>query len=153
MLFICVAQVIGNWFFNIFSIPCYLINQDKVNYINHKNAIFFTDQAERHGFWPRLWLFFSPFLFPPKKKRRKGECIAKIEIKSHDFLLDLLYVNNIILPLSLKNKGKKRSVQKFNDYSDSWKLRYKNIEDYKTKLPLKFFMNGLTIMIGQLGLV
>ena len=29
---------------------------------------------ERHDLKSRLWLFFSPFLFPPKKEgRRKGE--------------------------------------------------------------------------------
>ena len=26
------------------------------------------NRAERYDFWPRLWLFFSPFLFPPKKR-------------------------------------------------------------------------------------
>ena len=31
--------------------------------------ITFPDRAERHDFWPRLWLFFPPFIFPPKKKR------------------------------------------------------------------------------------
>ena len=32
------------------------------------------DLAERHDLKSRLLLFFSPFLFPPKKKgRRKGE--------------------------------------------------------------------------------
>ena len=30
--------------------------------------------------------------------------------------------------------------------------RYKTIEDIKSKLPLQFCMNGLTIMIGQSGL-
>ena len=29
------------------------------------------DQAERHDFWPWLWLFFSPFLFPSKKRGKK----------------------------------------------------------------------------------
>ena len=32
------------------------------------------DRAERHDLKSRLWLFFSPFLFPPKKEGiRKGE--------------------------------------------------------------------------------
>ena len=36
------------------------------------------------------FLFFSSFLFPPKKEgRRKGKWIAEIVIKSHAFLLDL----------------------------------------------------------------
>ena len=51
------------------------------------------DRAERHDFWPRLWLFFSPFLFPLKKEvRRKGEWMSKSVIKSHAFLLDQLLV-------------------------------------------------------------
>ena len=32
------------------------------------------DRAGRHAFWGRLWLFFSPFLFPSKKiGTKKGE--------------------------------------------------------------------------------
>ena len=31
----------------------------------------FSNWAERHDFWQRLWLFFSPFLFPTKKKREE----------------------------------------------------------------------------------
>jgi hypothetical protein len=30
-----------------------------------------NDWAERHNFWPQLWLFFSHFLFPPKKKKKR----------------------------------------------------------------------------------
>ena len=53
-------------------------------------------QAERHDFWPRLWLFSSPFLFRPiKQGRRKGEWIAKIVIKIHAFLLDNFHRFNI----------------------------------------------------------
>ena len=32
----------------------------------------FEDRAEGHDFWERLWLFFSPFLFPPKIRGRKN---------------------------------------------------------------------------------
>ena len=47
------------------------------------------ERAERCDLKSRFWLFFSPFLFPPKKEgRRKGEWIAKIVILSHTFLLD-----------------------------------------------------------------
>ena len=47
------------------------------------------DWAERHDFWPRLWLFFSPFLFPPKKREEEKENEwAQIVIKGHAFLLD-----------------------------------------------------------------
>ena len=58
----------------------------KKNTIFNVQIVFFCanmDWAERHDSWPRLWLFFSPFLFPPKKKegRRKDEWIAKIVIK------------------------------------------------------------------------
>ena len=48
-----------------------------------------------HDLKSRLWLFFSPFLFPPKKEgRRKGELIAKIVILSHAFLLDHFYISS-----------------------------------------------------------
>ena len=33
--------------------------------------LYWYDRAERHDFWPQLWLFFSPFLFPPKKREKK----------------------------------------------------------------------------------
>ena len=32
---------------------------------------FICDRAERLDFWSRLWLFFSPFIFPPKKRGKK----------------------------------------------------------------------------------
>ena len=48
------------------------------------------DRAERHDLKSRLCLLFSPFLFFPKKeRRRKGLRIAIIVILSHAFLLDL----------------------------------------------------------------
>ena len=31
------------------------------------------DRAERHDFCPRLWLFFSPLFFPPKKSEEEKE--------------------------------------------------------------------------------
>ena len=30
-----------------------------------------NDRVVRHDFWQRLWLFFYPFLFPPKKRGKK----------------------------------------------------------------------------------
>ena len=50
-------------------------------------SIYLYDQTERHDFWPWLWIFFSPFLFPPKKKREqeKENELATIEIKRHAF--------------------------------------------------------------------
>ena len=33
----------------------------------------FYDRAERHPFWLRLWFFFSPFLFSPKKEGKENE--------------------------------------------------------------------------------
>ena len=33
--------------------------------------LFHDDRAERHDFWPPLWLFSSPFLFPPKNRGKK----------------------------------------------------------------------------------
>ena len=43
--------------------------------------VFTFDRAERHEFWPRLWLFFSPFLFPPKKR---GEKKSRMNSKKRD---------------------------------------------------------------------
>ena len=72
------------------------------------------DQAERHDIWPRLWLFFSPFLSPSKKEgRRKGEWIARIIIKSHAFLLDHICVSfsmYICLSINSNNGNKKVSL-------------------------------------------
>jgi len=31
------------------------------------------DRAERHDFLPQLWLFFTPFFFPLKKRGKKKE--------------------------------------------------------------------------------
>jgi hypothetical protein len=44
-----------------------------------------SDQSERHEIYPRLWLFFSPFLFPPKKKREEEKENELPKIKSHAF--------------------------------------------------------------------
>ena len=47
-----------------FYVNCFTVLS---NYLNF-------DQTERHEFCSRLWLFISPFLFPPKKEgRKKGE--------------------------------------------------------------------------------
>ena len=43
--------------------------------------IHLNDRAERHEFWPRLCLFFSPFLFPPKKI---GIQKMRMNSKNHD---------------------------------------------------------------------
>ena len=40
------------------------------------------DQTERHDFWPRLWLFFSTFLFLPKKTEKKKR---RMNSKNCDF--------------------------------------------------------------------
>ena len=45
------------------------------------------DRAERHDFWQRLSLFFSPFLLKKEKEEKENE-VAKIVFKSHAFLLD-----------------------------------------------------------------
>ena len=76
---------------------------------------FLYDRAERNGFWPRLLLFFSPFLFPPKKvEDEKENELAKIVMKSHAFLLDLLVYFRIwnITNSCLLNKGQRPSTLK-----------------------------------------
>ena len=42
------------------------------------------DRAERHDLKSRLWLFFSPFLFPPKKRGKKKR---RMNIKILSFCL------------------------------------------------------------------
>ena len=42
----------------------------------------FSDGAERHDLKLRLWLFFSPFLFPLKTKRKKK---MRMNIKNREF--------------------------------------------------------------------
>ena len=86
-----------------------------MNMVGIHHAAGGCDRVERHDFWPRLWVFFPPFLFPPKKEgRRKGAWIEKLLIKSHAFLLDrgcwckniwcalyIVYLTNNILKLGL----------------------------------------------------
>ena len=45
------------------------------NLFQLSTPLFQIDRAERHDLKSQLWLFFSPFLFPSKKKKgiRKGE--------------------------------------------------------------------------------
>ena len=46
-------------------------------YLKKKNY----DRAERNDLKSRLWLFFPPFLFPPKKGKKK----RRINSKNRDF--------------------------------------------------------------------
>ena len=66
----------------------YLFYDQQEKKVSYKLII--KDLAERYDFWPRLWLFLFPFLFPPKKKREevKENELTKIVIKGHAFLLD-----------------------------------------------------------------
>ena len=51
--------------------------------------LFYKSYLARSSRKAWLWLFYSPFLLPPKKKgRRKDEGILKIVILSHAFLHD-----------------------------------------------------------------
>ena len=47
----------------------------------------FFYRTERHAFLSRLWLFFSPFLFPPKKRgvEETENELAKIVLKIYVF--------------------------------------------------------------------
>ena len=64
-------------------------------YKNHKyllfnlNIIVLKDRVERYDLKSQLWLFFSPFLFPPKVRGKKDRRMnSKIVVLSHAFLLD-----------------------------------------------------------------
>ena len=58
----------GRWFF---PIPISLLGPDR---------------AQMHDFWPRLWLFSSTFILPPKKRGKKKR---RMNSKNRDvFLLD-----------------------------------------------------------------
>ena len=63
--------------------------------------VYDIDRAKRHDFSPRLWWFFSPFLFTPKRKgeEEKSNELAKIVIKGHAFLLYLWYLAESIFSI------------------------------------------------------
>ena len=42
----------------------------------------FKNQSERHDLKTRLWLFFSPFLFPPKERGKKKRRMKNRDQKS-----------------------------------------------------------------------
>ena len=70
---------------------------------NNKTKVSLFDRAERYDLKSRLWLFLSPFLFPPKNRgMKKGKMNSKNRILSHAFLLDqfilyfTIYEMNII---------------------------------------------------------
>jgi hypothetical protein len=74
------------------------VKQRKNKYLNF---IWFSswnmDCYERHDFWPRLLLFFSPFLFPSKKEGRIKNVLAKIVIKSQAFQTGLEYDKLLVI--------------------------------------------------------
>ena len=51
-------------------------------------------RAERHDLKSRLWLFFSPFFFPPKKRGKKKR---RLNSKNCDFKLCLLIDPNVFI--------------------------------------------------------
>ena len=61
--------------------------------------VFFLDQTKRHDFWPRLWLFFSSFLFPPEKRGKKKRIMIsknrdqKSCLSARSFFFALLFVS------------------------------------------------------------
>ena len=55
--------------YTIHSSTYYKIWNSYINII--RNAFLINDRVVRHDFWQRLWLFFYPFLFPPKKRGKK----------------------------------------------------------------------------------
>ena len=92
-----------------------------------------SDRAEKHYFWPRLWLFLTPFLFPPEKKREEEKVneLAKIVIKGHTFLLD-----HDSEPMS---RIKQARVQAEILYRTLWSL-YINIKYNAIWLYLQYFV-------------
>ena len=74
------------------------------------------DRADRHDFWPRLWLFSSPFLFPPRKRGEKKRRMNRKHQKSclsswskrRNILLVYFFCKTIhnILEYSLDNRIK-----------------------------------------------
>ena len=62
----------------------------KLQYSTVYFSIKFKIEQKGIVFLPRFWLFFLPFLFPPKREgRRKGKWISKVVVKNNAFLLDL----------------------------------------------------------------
>ena len=51
-----------------------------------ENKMQINDQAERLGYWPRLWLVFSPFLFPPRERGKKKRRMNSKKRKQKVFL-------------------------------------------------------------------
>ena len=88
----------------IFLFILHLVDKYALHSEPHKQFFFSRyswDDPERHELKSRLWLFFSPFLFPLKERgKKKGEWIAKIVILSHAFL-DHLFLNIFIFSKEL----------------------------------------------------
>ena len=71
----------------IILVPPKMQNNFFISYLFFSNSP--IDRAERYDLKSRLWIYFSPFLFPPKKRgKRKKRMNSKIVMLSHAFLLD-----------------------------------------------------------------
>ena len=87
-IFILLSSLVALW-------TTYLLAYKFDNYLSYCSS---NDRAERHDFWSRvllyILLFFSPLFLGGKNKRgsRKGGWIAKLVVKSHAFLLEMLKV-------------------------------------------------------------
>ena len=66
--------------------------------------------SRKYGFWSRLWLFFFPFLFPPKK--RKEEMRMNSKNRDQKSCLSALSIYLFCLSPGERDEGKAGEVGK-----------------------------------------
>ena len=76
-----------------------------------------TDRAERHDFWPRLWLFYFPFLFPPKIRGKKKRKMNSKNCDQKSFLSARSLIRYLIILIFLVEKISKTIITLKNNSS------------------------------------